>query len=363
MMTAATEVALLPRLLTGIGDRPLTALASHLALHGALPDLRRSSPDEIVALVDQAGLRGRGGASFPVAAKMRAVAARRRPKVVVANGSEGEPASKKDRALLREVPHLVLDGAAIAARAVGAREAIIALSENDDRGARSVALALRQRRDARLRGEPRFELFAVPERFISGQSSALVNVLSGGPAKPTFGPRPSQRGVRKRPTLVQNVETLAHLALIVRNGARWFRQLGTPGDPGSTLVTLSGAVACPGVYEIEHGMPLVDLLNTAGITEQLTAVLLGGYFGSWLPAAQISELLLAPQQLADHGASLGAGISNAAAYRPAITVHIPPTSAARRRDPPASSAMTWWPDICSRCTISISPSPIRGPSH
>jgi hypothetical protein len=110
-------------------------------------------------------------------------------------------------------------------------------------------------------------------------------------------------------------------------------------------------------------MPLVDLLNTAGITEQLTAVLLGGYFGSWLPAAQISELLLAPQQLADHGASLGAGISNAAAYRPAITVHIPPTSAARRRDPPASSAMTWWPDICSRCTISISPSPIRGPSH
>jgi NADH:ubiquinone oxidoreductase subunit F (NADH-binding) len=307
-MAAVIEVALLPRLLVGIGDRPVTALASHLDLHGALPDLRRCAPEQFVELVGQAGLRGRGGASFPVAAKMRAVASRRRPKVVVANGSEGEPASKKDRALLRELPHLVLDGAAIAARAVGAHEAIIALSENDDRGARSVALALGQRGEVSLRGEPRFELFAVPERFISGQSSALVNALSGGPAKPTFGPRPFERGVRHRPTLVQNAETLAHVALIVRHGASWFRQLGTVHDPGSTLVTLSGAVASPGVYEIEHGMPLVDLLESAGVTEELSGVLLGGYFGSWLPATQIPDLLLAPEQLADHGASLGCGV-------------------------------------------------------
>src|ERR1019366_9934946 len=160
----------------------MNALASHLDLHGALPDLRRWAPEQIIGLLEQAGVRGRGGASFPVATKMRAVTARRRPKVVVANGSEGEPASKKDRVLLREVPHLVLDGAAIAARAVGAREAIIAISEHDDRGAQGVALALRERHEVRLRGEPRFELASVPERFISGQSSALVNTLSGGPA-------------------------------------------------------------------------------------------------------------------------------------------------------------------------------------
>ena len=127
-MTAATDMALLPRLLAGVGDRPMSALASHLDLHGALPDLRRWAPEQIIGLLEQTGLRGRGGASFPVATKMRAVAARRRPKVVVANGCEGEPASKKDRVLLREVPHLVLDGAAIAAHAVGAREAIIAIS-------------------------------------------------------------------------------------------------------------------------------------------------------------------------------------------------------------------------------------------
>ncbi len=306
--TTVADVAALPRVLAGLGDRPVTTLASHLDLYGSLPDLTGWPPEQIVMLVEQAGLRGRGGASFPVAAKMRAVASRRRPRVVVANGCEGEPASKKDRALLRELPHLVLDGAAIAARAVGAHNAIIALSENDDRGARSVSLALDQRRDEGLRGEPRFELVAVPERFISGQSSALVSALSGGPAKPTFGPRPFERGVRRRPTLVQNVETLAHVGLIARHGAGWFRQLGTVHDPGSALVTLTGAVGSPGVYEIEHGMPLVELLDTARLTEELVAVLLGGYFGSWLPAEQVLDLRLAPEQLADHGASLGCGV-------------------------------------------------------
>lgn len=241
-MTATTGVPLLPRLLVGVGDRPTSRLECHLDLHGTLPDLERWAPEQVISMFEQAGIRGRGGASFPVAAKMRAVASRRWSKVVVANGSEGEPASKKDRALLREVPHLVLDGVALAARAVGAREAVIAISERDDRGVRAVADALGERRKARVRGEPRFDVFSVPERFISGQSSALVNAISGGPGKPSFGPRPFERGVRGRPTLVQNVETLAHPALIARHGPGWFRQLGTLRDLGSTLVTLSGAI-------------------------------------------------------------------------------------------------------------------------
>ena len=304
----ATEIRLLPRLLIGIGDRPITELEAHLDLYGPLPDPRKFSPAQLIELVEQAGLRGRGGASFPVATKLRAVAARRKPKVLVANGSEGEPASKKDRVLLRELPHLVLDGAAVAARAIGAGEAIIAVSESDNRGARSVARALRERRDARLPGEPRFALVAVPESFITGQESALVNALSGGEAKPSFGTRPFERGVRRRPTLMQNVETLAHVALIARHGAGWFRHLGTEGDPGSALITLSGAVASPGVYEIELGMELTELLDSAGVTDELAAVLIGGYFGSWLPASQAPELRLSPEHLAQHDASLGAGV-------------------------------------------------------
>jgi NADH:ubiquinone oxidoreductase subunit F (NADH-binding) len=151
-------------------------------------------------------------------------------------------------------------------------------------------------------------LVAVPERYLSGQESALVNFLSGAPGKPSFGARPFERGVRHRPTLVQNVETLAHLALVVRHGASWFRQLGTAETPGSALVTLSGAVCAPGVYEIEHGMPLGDLLDSTGVTEQLTGVLIGGYFGSWQSAADAPGLLLDPSRLAKHGASLGAGV-------------------------------------------------------
>ena len=307
-VVSATEVRLLPRLLIGIGDRPITELEAHLDLHGPLPDPRKLSPAQLIELVEEAGLRGRGGASFPVATKLRAVAAGRKAKVLVANGSEGEPASKKDRLLLRELPHLVLDGAAAAARAVGAGEAIIAISERDDRGARSVALALRERRDARLRDEPRFALVAVPEQFITGQESALVNALSGSEAKPSFAARPFERGVRRRPTLVQNVETLAHVALIARHGAGWFRHLGTEGDPGSALITLSGAVASPGVYEIEQGMALAELLDSAGVTDELVAVLIGGYFGSWLTASRARALRLSPEQLAQHGASLGAGV-------------------------------------------------------
>jgi NADH:ubiquinone oxidoreductase subunit F (NADH-binding) len=298
----------LPRLLSGVGEQPMAELGCHTRVHGMLPDLRRAAPAQIIEQVERAGLRGRGGASFPMSRKLQAVASRRGPKIVVANGSESEPASSKDRVLLRDVPHLVLDGAASAARAVGAREAIVALSATDQRGAQSVARAMRERGEARLSGDPRFEVVRVPERYLSGQESALVNLLSGGPGLPTFGPRPFEAGVRRRATLVQNVETLAHLGLILRRGSEWFRELGTPADPGSALVTVSGAVPAPGVYEIEQGTALTEVLSVAGTAEQLRAVLIGGYFGSWLAPEAIPDVLLAPAELAPWRASLGAGV-------------------------------------------------------
>ena len=297
----------LPRLLLGVGDHPTAQLECHLDLHGQLPDLRRLAPTQLVELVESAGLRGHGGASFPVALKLRAVASRGGRKIVLANGAEGEPASKKDRVLLRELPHLVLDGIAVAAAAVGAGEAVIAVPEADERSIRSLERAIAQRRERRLR-EPRMSLFQTPRRYIAGQESALINLVNTGSALPTFGQRPFERGVRDQPTLVQNVETLAHLALIVRHGPQWFRALGTPGDPGSALVTLSGAVEAPGVYEIAHGTPLTDLLESAGADRQLSAVLVGGYFGAWVPAAQVPRLLLAREELASYEASLGAGV-------------------------------------------------------
>jgi NADH:ubiquinone oxidoreductase subunit F (NADH-binding) len=297
----------LPRLLQGIGELPMARLDSHLQLHGPLPDLRGLAPSHIIELAGRAGLCGRGGAAFPAATKMRAVAARSTPKILVANGSEGEPASRKDRVLLRELPHLVLDGAALAARAIGADDAIIAFSETNERTAKSLVRALRERREARLR-DPKFELVGIPKHWLSGQETALVNVLNGGPVKPTFGARPFERGVARRSTLVQNVETLAHLALIARHGPAWFRVMGGDRAPGSTLVTLSGALAAPGVYEIDPEMALEDLLESAGVRGELRAVLLGGYFGTWLPARSLPGLRLDAEHLAAHHASLGAGV-------------------------------------------------------
>jgi len=308
-MMAVTVDQLLPRVLAGIGEQAMVALEQHLDVHGPPPDLRRWAPEKIVALVESAGLRGHGGASFPTARKMRAVASRRGRAIVVANGSEGEPASKKDRALMRELPHLVLDGAAVAARAVGARDAIVVVSHEDTPSVRSLELALRDRANARLNGDPRFELFEIEPCYLAGQEAALVSALNGGPAKPTFTPPlPFERGVRRRPTLVQNVETLAHLALIARHGAGWFRELGTERDPGSALVTVSGAVAAPGVYEIEHGMPLSGLLDVVGLTDRVAGVLIGGYFGTWLPADIAPEVALSGEHLNEYGASLGAGV-------------------------------------------------------
>jgi NADH:ubiquinone oxidoreductase subunit F (NADH-binding) len=307
MATAARQV--LPRLLVGVGDRRMTDLDDHLDAHGPLPNLRAWTSEQLIALVEGAGIRGHGGASFPAATKMRAVASRRRPAVVVANGSEGEPASKKDRMLMRELPHLVLDGAAVAARAVGSTRAIIAVADDDDRSLRSLELALRQRAQARLANDPRFELFRVTPRYLSGQETALVSALNGGPGIPTFTPpRPFERGVRKRPTLIQNVETLAHIALIARHGAGWFREVGTTRDPGSALITLSGSVAAPGVYEIVHGTPLAELLENAGRDDDLTAVLVGGYFGTWLSAETVFGVRLDGGSLAEHRATLGAGV-------------------------------------------------------
>lgn len=280
---------------------PLRALGSYddyLHRYGPLPSFARDR-ELLLAQVERSGLTGRGGAGFPTARKLRAVARGRSP-VVVANGTEGEPASAKDKTLLARNPHLVLDGILVAAEAVGADEAIIAVSRNDAGGYARIEGALRSRPALRRL----VRLGAAPERFVAGEESALVNWLGDGPAKPTSTPpRPFERGLRGRPTLVQNVETLASLALIARRGADWFRGLGTDDEPGSVLVTVLGAVARPDVLEAELGTPLAELLDRCGgLTEAPGVLLVGGYFGSWLHAGAL-DMTLSQQSL---GVPLGA---------------------------------------------------------
>src|SRR4051794_6747281 len=201
----------------------------------------------LIEAVAASGLRGRGGAAFPTAIKLRAVAMARGRRAVVVNAAEGEPMSAKDRALLEGAPQLALDGALLAAEAVGARTIVIAVKQSARSAQASLRRALSERRDAR-----RVRVETVPDAYVAGEETALLQSLNGGPAKPRLTPpRPYERGLAGRPTLVSNVETLAHLALIARHGPSWFRELGTAAHPGSALVTLDGAVGAPGVHEIE----------------------------------------------------------------------------------------------------------------
>jgi NADH:ubiquinone oxidoreductase subunit F (NADH-binding) len=304
----ASAAAELPRLLAGaLADRPLS-LAEHFDRYGAARQTAgRSRSEELIELAAAAGLTGRGGAGFATARKLRAVADAHARPVVVGNGVEGEPASDKDKALLRHTPHLVLDGVALAAGAVGARTAIVALAAGATHEIAAVRVALAERE---RRGIDRIQIrvACVPDGFVAGEETAIIHSLNGGPATPTFTPpRPFERGVGGAPTLVQNVETLANMALIARFGPHWFRAIGTAAEPGSALVTVGGAVARPGVYEVPLGLPVADLLAWAvEPPEPLSALLVGGYFGTWVAAEQALRLRLIDADLASAGASLGA---------------------------------------------------------
>jgi NADH:ubiquinone oxidoreductase subunit F (NADH-binding) len=287
----------LPRLLAGLSSSATVTAAEHEATHGPLKN-RGTELMEIAAL---AGLRGRGGASFPTAVKLRGVALQPGPRTVLVNGAESEPMSFKDRVLLEYVPHLVLDGACVAAKAIGANRVIVAIREDAPNAIAATRHAVNERGLRR-----RIKVVGVPTAHLAGQESALVSHLNGGPLKPSgMSPRPFERGVKRRPTLVQNPETLAHLALIDRHGPEWFREVGTKDHPGSALVTVAGAVRRTGVREIACGTGLEEVLQT---DDTLRAVLVGGYHGVWIGAEDIGSVQLDDNSLRKHGGGLAAGV-------------------------------------------------------
>jgi NADH:ubiquinone oxidoreductase subunit F (NADH-binding) len=279
--------------------------ASHLATFGPLPtDLGRS---RLIDELQASGLQGRGGAAFPAWRKLAAVDHAKDPRsladapVVVANGAEGEPRSAKDATLLAASPHLVIDGLLLAGRAIGAAEFHLVTT-----AARlpNVSRAVAERADAIA-----IRVHEVPEAFLSGEASAVIRAIGGGPSLPRDkAMRLSSSGLGGRPTLLHNVETLAQTALIARFGATWFRRLGTESEPGTRLVTVSGGRLAPTVREVVGGMTIASLVEAAGgTTDGLGAVLVGGYHGAWLPATHL-RARLTRQELAPFGATPGAGI-------------------------------------------------------
>ncbi len=277
-------------------------LDQHLRVHGPLP--YQDGPG-LVAAADAAGLTGRGGAAFPTHVKLQAVLAAGEQPVVVANGAESEPASAKDKTLLSVSPHLVFDGLQLAAEAVRARQVYLYVHRNPEllHGLHDAITERARRRLDRVA----VRLVEAPARFLAGEKTALASRISGGNALPRFGVPPvSQRGVGGAPTLVQNVETLAHMALIARYGPRWFREVGTEGEPGSMICTIHTLDRPVQVIETAIGTPLRSLLPLDIPATQ--AVLIGGYHGTWLPTVQAASLPLANLALRSLGAAIGAGI-------------------------------------------------------
>lgn len=258
------------RVLAGL-DRGRLDLQRHLLTHGTRPELTR---EDYTNLAEAVGLRGRGGAAFPVALKLQDLPARGVEAVVV-NGSESEPVSRKDRLLLTQSPHLVLDGAVGLAHALGAPHVLIAV--HDPAAAVSVREALMERDDGLA-----VEVHDTPGRFVAGEARAVLSALEGGLAVPP-GRRvlPTRKGYHRRPTFLSNVETFAQLAVLARLGSRGFSSTGLISEPGTQLLTIAGAVQRPGVIEAPTGVPLDTVLQYAGA--EPGPVLLGGYHGRWLP--------------------------------------------------------------------------------
>ena len=256
----------------------------------------RLTLDQLLGLVEDAGLTGRGGAGFPTVVKVRSVTEGRSAPALVGNAMEGEPLSKKDAVLLNRVPHLVVEGLLVVGHAIGARRLVLALGPEVHPAAAEKA----------ARGH-RVEVVRLEGGFVAGQETALLNQLEGRPAVPRDpAVRITTRGLDGRPTLVLNAETLAQVALLVRHGAAWFRGVGTQDDPGTSLFSISGAVDHLGVVEAPRGTPLSTVLAPAAPHDPV-AVLVGGYHGAWLPRWALDTPLTGPA-LREHGATVGAGV-------------------------------------------------------
>jgi NADH:ubiquinone oxidoreductase subunit F (NADH-binding)/ferredoxin len=292
-----------PRLTAGLDRMFRLDLAAHLAVHGPFPRLTIS---ELIDLADSVDLRGRGGAAFPVARKLKAtadVATKRKSRtVVLVNASEGEPASTKDKMLMIRAPHLVLGGAVLAGRALRAQEIVVGV-ESGTPAARSI---LEAASEAGLRRQLR--VVEVPERFISGEGGALVNAVNGrAPVPPGRKTRASDGGVDGLPTYLSNAETFAQLGLLALLGSEEYRAAGTKDEPGTVLLTVGGSAKKPAVVETPAGVPLGPILEICEATMG-EGVLVGGYHGAWLPPSVAATVPVSRTGMAKAGGMFGAGV-------------------------------------------------------
>lgn len=309
-MTAAMQVHL-PNPSVGAPDpfavdrllpyRPATTWSDHIARLGPLP---ATTATGLSRNLDEGRLLGRGGAGFPTARKIAAVgaaaAAARTSAVVVVNCCEGDPTSNKDEVLISRSPHLVVDGAVAAAIAASAARVVFAAHQQS-----TTAQVLRRALADRPPLGIDLEVVEVPPRYVASEATALVRLLNSADARPAGKLLPIwEKGVEGRPTLVDNAETLAQLALLSRFGPTWFAGVGVPHEPGTSLVTIGGAVPHPGVVEVPNGAPVGAVLARAGALPAGWA-LFGGVAGSWADLSRTTGIGYSTAELRAAGVTRG----------------------------------------------------------
>lgn len=256
--------------------RPDHTLDEYLGRGGGIGYLAalKLTPAEIIDVVQKSGLRGRGGAGFPVGRKWRTVAGNalaHGPATVIVNGAEGEPGTFKDRTIIRNSPFIVIEGALIAARAIGADLIVIALKEAFTEEVLRLRAAIEEIKEAGYATGVEWLIFEGPDEYLFGEESALLETIDGRFPFPRIVPT-FRRGVEiskaddgwPPPALVNNVETISNVGRILARGADWFRTMGTTESPGTVVCTVTGDTRMHGVVEIRMGTPLKDVIEMVG---------------------------------------------------------------------------------------------------
>ncbi|NUO53825.1 MAG: NADH-quinone oxidoreductase subunit E [Polyangiaceae bacterium] len=307
------------RLLARVGVVDPTSLDAYLE-SGGYEGLRAAferGPAEIIREVTESGLVGRGGAAFPTGRKWAAVAgAPAKPHYLVCNADESEPGTFKDRVLMEEDPFVIIESMTIAALAFGAERGFIYVRGEYPLAVERLEHAIAEARARGFLGDNvmgKGLIFDLDLRkgagaYICGEETALFASLEGFRGEPrTKPPFPVEVGLFGRPTVVNNVETLANVPFIVKQGAAAYRSLGTQGSPGTRLFCVSGRVARPGIYELPFGANLRDLIELAGPPEKLQAILLGGAAGTFVGPSEL-DLPLTFEDTRKTGTTLGSGV-------------------------------------------------------
>jgi NADH-quinone oxidoreductase subunit F len=310
-------------LLTKHIDHPESHSLKHYKSVGGYESLKKAfamAPDAIIAEVKESGLRGRGGAGFPTGMKWSFIPKTDKPKYLICNGDEGEPGTFKDRKLLEHLPHMLIEGMIISAKAIDCHQGYIYIRGEFNKGIRIVSTAVDEAYEAGLLGKNilgsgydfDIAVYAGAGAYICGEESALINSLEGRRGHPRLKPPfPAISGLYNCPTVVNNVETLCNVPHIIQMGGSEYKKIGTEKSPGTRVFSVSGHVNRPGVYEIELGTPLLDLINIQcqGMKDgkKLKAVIPGGSSSPILNAEEVAQANMDFESIASLKSMLGSG--------------------------------------------------------